>query len=166
MGEKWAVETQNKSHHMKHTLHLAPVNRGPFHCMPARSVEIDAERIRVDCADATPCLFPGHKGNASLFVVGNEFGTMGAVWCRHEGDAIDALVDADLAGRILLDPADVAKMSPDELEDVHYAGNASEPVGLDHAWIQRVDIDGARDWRLIAALCEATGAGADTLADY
>jgi len=156
----------------KYTLHLAPVNRGPFHCIPARSIELEGERIelegeriRMDCADAEPCIYPGHRGNAGLYVVGNEYGALGAVWCSHEGDAIDALVDADLAGGILIDDETLAGMSEEERERVHQAGNAGEAVDLDHAWIQRVEIDGARDWRLIAAMAEATGANAETLAD-
>jgi hypothetical protein len=150
----------------KHTLHLAPVDRGAFCCIPARKIELEGERIRMDCADAEPCIYPGHRGNAGLYVVGNEYGALGAVWCSHEGDAIDALVDADLAGGILIDDETLAAMSEEEREDVHYAGNAGEAVDLDHAWIQRVHIDGARDWRLIAAMAEATGANADTLGDY
>ncbi len=150
----------------KHTLHLSPVNRGAFDCMPAREIELEGERIRMDCADATPCIYPGHHGNASLYVVGNEHGALGAVWCSHEGDAIDALVDADLAAALLIDEETLEGMSEEEREGVHFAGNAGEAVDLDHAWIQRVHIDGARDWRLIAAMAEATGAGADTLVDY
>lgn len=143
----------------KLTLHLAPVNGRAFNCLPARSVELAPERIRVDCADATPCIHPEDGGNASLYVVGNEFGPMGAVWCRHEGDAIDALVDADLAGGILIDEDTLARMDEDEKEDIHHAGNAGEPVNLVYAWIQRAELDGARDWRLIAMLAEARGAG-------
>lgn len=149
----------------KFTLHLASVDRGPFNCAPARLIELDAERIRMDCADGTPKIHPEDHGNAALFVVGNEYGAMGAVWCLHDGDAIDALVDADLAGGILLDEDYVAKMADDEREDVHYAGNGGEPVGLDYAWIQRVSLDGARDWRLIAAMAEARGANHDKLSD-
>lgn len=146
-------------------LHLAPVNGGPFNCLPARPVELPPERIRIDCADATPCIHPEDYGNASLYVVGNEFGPMGAVWCRHEGDAIDALVDADLAGGILYDDETFASMSDEEREDVHHAGNAGEPVDLTYAWIQRVELDGARDWRLIAALAEARGANVSHLGE-
>lgn len=143
----------------KLTLHLAPARRGPFNHLPARPVELEPERIRIDCADATPCIHPEDHGNASLYVVGNECGPMGAVWCRHEGDAIDALVNADLAGGILIDEDSLARMDEEEREDVHHAGDAGEPVDLTHAWIQRVELDGARDWRLIAMLAETRGAG-------
>ena len=149
----------------KLTLHLAPVNRGPFNCLPARPVELEPERIRIDCDDATPCIHPEDHGNASLYVVGNEYGPMGAVWCRNEGDAIDALVNADLAGGILIDEDSLARMDEEEKEDVHYAGNAGEPVDLTHAWIQRVELDGARDWRLIAMLAEARGANVSHLGE-
>lgn len=140
-------------------LHLAPVSGGPFNCLPARLVELEPERIRIDCADAIPRIHPDDWGNASLFVVGNEYGAMGAVWCLHEGDAIDALVDADLAGGILIDEDTLARMDEDEQGSAHRAGNAGEPVDLIYAWIQRVELDGARDWRLIAMLAEARGAG-------
>ena len=98
-------------------LSLQPIDGGPFNCAPAREVELDLERIRCN----NPHL-PGEYNphNVRLFVVGNEFGAMGAVWAQ-ESDALDELVDADLGGRILIDETDADDDSP-------RLGNAGEPA--------------------------------------
>jgi len=142
---------------MKFTLHLPAVDGGPFRCAPASTVELEADRIRADGRDCSPTL-PHDKGTpcGKLYVVGNEYGALGAVWCRHDGDAIDELVDSDLGGGLLIDEDDAD-------EDTHRAGNAGEPVNLDNAWIRRVELKGDRDWILVAAFAEARGASADLL---
>lgn len=134
-------------------LHLTPVNGGPFNCLPARDVELDAERIL--CNDVTlPWEFNPH--NTRLWVIGNEFGALGAVWANHEQDAFDELVDADLGGGLLIDEAD----ADDECARL---GNAGEPANLDNAWIQCVHFDKARDCELLCRFAEARGQGQDNL---
>lgn len=138
---------------MKTTLHLSPVNGGPFNCLPARSVELENERIL--CNDVT---FPWerHPHNMRLWVIGNEFGALGAVWASNEQDAFDELVDADLGNGLLIDEADAD-------EECARLGNAGEPADLDNAWIQLVRLDPTQDCILIAKFSEARGACADTL---
>lgn len=144
---------------MKITLHLAPVNGGPFNCMPARSVELEAARIL--CNDIV-LPFERHPHNVRLFVVGNEFGALGAVWAGCEQDALDALVDAGLGDGLLVDEND---LHDDEREDCTRLGNAGEAADLDHAWLQVVQFDAARDCALLCRFAEARGAGASDLDD-
>lgn len=138
---------------MKHTLHLAPINGGPFNCLPARSIELKPERIL-----ANNVTFDGEYNphNTRLFVIGNEFGALGAVWADCDQDALDELVDAGLGNGLLVDEADAD-------EDCARLGNAGEPANLDYAWIQTVDFQPARDWRLMVAFAEARGAAQTTL---
>lgn len=137
-------------------LTLLPIDGGPFNCMPAREVELDLDRIR---ANNLGPILPGEYNphNVRLWVVGNEFGAMGAVWA-NESDALDELVDADLGGGILIDEADAEEDSP-------RLGNAGEPANLDYAWVQPVRLDWNLDGRLLAAFAEVRASGGDSLAD-
>lgn len=139
----------------KITLHLKPVDGGPFNCLPARLVELEPERVL--CNDVVlPWEF--HPYKMRLWVIGNEFGALGAVWASNEQDALDELVDADLGAGLLIDEADAD-------EDSARLGNAGEAANLDNAWLQIVRLDEALDCRLIAAFAEARGVSADNLDD-
>lgn len=138
---------------MKTTLHLSPVNGGPFNCLPARSVELEDERIL--CNDVS-LPWERHPHNMRLWVIGNEFGALGAVWASNEQDAFDELVDADLGDGLLIDEADAD-------EECARLGNAGEPANLDNAWIQLVRLDPAQDCRLLCRFAEARGANQYTL---
>ena len=139
----------------KVTLHTAPVNGGPFNCQPAREIELEAERVL--CNDVR---LPGehHPYNLRLWVIGNEFGALGAVWATCEQDALDELVDAGLGDGLLVEPHD-----DDDRQELSYLGNAGEPADLDNAWMQTVAFDPARDWQLLCRFAEARGAGAKSL---
>lgn len=137
-----------------------PVNGGPFSCLPARSIELLPEHIA--CNDVTlPWEYNPH--NTRLFVIGNEFGALGAVWANHEQDAFDELVDQGYGDGLLLDPKDVEAMTEDEREDVSFLGNASEPCDLTNAWIQQVRLDPGQDCKLLCAFAEARGAAHNNL---
>ena len=134
-------------------LSLLPVNGRPFNCKPACEVELADDHVL--CNNVIfPWEFNPHK--VRLFVIGNEFGAMGAVWADCESDAFDELVDADLGGGILIDEAD----ADDESARL---GNAGEPANLDYAWIQCVRLDEKLDCRLMVKFAEARGQAADTL---
>lgn len=137
----------------KFTLFLAPVNGGPFNCLPARSVELEPERIL--CNDIV-LPWENHPHKVRLWVIGNEFGALGAVWADCEQDAFDELVDADLGQSLLVDEADAD-------EECARLGNAGEPANLDNAWIQNVHWDKTRDCELLCRFAEARGSCADTL---
>ncbi len=142
---------------MKTTISLEPVDGRPFYYHPAREVELDLDRIRVNNLGPT---LPGEYNphNVRLFVVGNEYGVMGAVWAESESDALDELVDADLGAGILIDEADAEEDSP-------RLGNAGEPADLDHAWLQPVRLDWNLDGRLLAAFAEVRASGGNSLDD-
>lgn len=129
---------------MKTKLYLPP----PFH-----SCELEDERIL--CDDVT-LPHERHPHNMRLWVVGNEFGALGAVWASYEQDALDSLMDAGLANGLIIEEKDAD-------EDTPRIGNAGDPVDLTHAWIQPVQWDVARDCELLCRFAEARGANQNTL---
>jgi hypothetical protein len=137
----------------KITLHLVG-NR----VAPAREVELEAERIL--CNDVH---LPHDRGsnyhNVRLWVLGNQFGAMGAVWASCEQDAIDELIDKDLAGGILIDEKDI----DEEDEDVSRGGNAGEPYDSQYLWMNEVEFNPERDWKVLCMFAEARGAAHDNL---
>jgi len=136
-------------------LHTLPVNGGAFNCQPAREIELDAERVL-----ANNPVFPGEYNphNVRLWIIGNEFGALGAVWADCKQDAFDTLVDEGLGGGLLIDEKDAD-------EDCDRLGNAGEPANLDNAWICTVRLTWRDDAKLIAAFAEARGAGVENLDD-
>ena len=107
--------------------------------------------VKGECIMADNVILPGefNPHNVRLWVIGNEFGAMGAVWADHEGDALDALVDAGLGAGILVDAAD-------EDEDSAHLGNAGEPADLTYCWMEAVDL-GRQSVAFLCALAEARG---------
>lgn len=149
---------------MKFTLHLSPVNGGPFNCRPAEDIELEADRIRATGSDCS-ATFPWDNSmgrHIRLWVVGNEYGALGAVWAEHESGAIDELIDSGLGGGLL-----VEECTPEEEEEMEYSrhGNAGELCDLTHAWIRPVEFNPQRDIRLICAIARADGAGATLLSE-
>ena len=114
--------------------------------------ELEGERIL--CNDIR---LPGSTNyqNSVLWVIGNEYGPLGAAW-GNEQDALDALVDGDLAAGILIDEADADEDSP-------RLGNADEPANLDYCWMVEVEFKAERDLALLLAFARAEGAGDNTL---
>ena len=135
---------------MKIKIKLQAVNRGAFNRLPAREIEIEAERVLTN--DVTlPWEFNPH--NVRLWVVGNEFGALGAVWASHEQDTLDTLVDENLGDSLIVKEEDWA-------EDDAHLGNAGEPCDLTNVWIQLADLT---DCQLLCAFAEARGAGEKNL---
>lgn len=144
----------------KFTLHLSPVNGGPFNCLPARFVELEAYAIL-----SNDVIFPWESNinKVNLYVAGNEFGPLGAAWADNENNALDELCDAGLLESFLMSREEIEEGEKDGNENWNYLGNSNHPANLDHMWIQTVKLDGPRDWELIASLAEARGACADNL---
>lgn len=139
---------------MKTKLTLSPVNGSPFNCLPGREIELPDERIL--CNDVSLPSDFGGMGKMHLWVIGNEYGALCAVWASHEQDAFDAACDADLLGGLAIDKEDVD-------DECTRLGNAGEPHDLTNAWIQTVRLSGPKDWQLIARFAEARGEGKETL---
>ncbi len=142
---------------MKTILTLNPVNGGPFNCRPGHGIELEDERIL--CNDVRLPHDGANPHNVRLWVIGNEFGVLCAVWASHEQDALDEACNAGLLSGLACDEPE----NEDEQDEVTRLGNAGEPHDLTYAWIQTVRLDGAKDWELIARFAEARGACADTL---
>ena len=142
---------------MKTKLTLNSVNGGPFNCSPSREIELENDRILCNDVHLPHCRINYH--NVRLWVIGNEFGALCAVWASCEQDALDEACDAGmLDGLAIEEPKE-----GDEDEDVTRLGNASEPFDLTNCWMQMVRLDGPKDWELIARFAEAKGACQDTL---
>jgi hypothetical protein len=116
--------------------------------------ELEGERIL--CNDIH---LPGsiNYHNSGLWVIGNEYGPLGAAW-GNEQDALDALVDGDLAAGILIDEKDADEDSP-------RLGNAGEPACLDNAWMGEVEFKPERDLALLLAFARAEVTGENSLWD-
>lgn len=136
---------------MKTTLKLKPVNGGPFNCLPARDIELEDDRIL--CNDVV-LPFERHPHGVKLYVIGNEYGALGAVWASHDQDAFDELVNSGLGDGLLIEEKDAN-------EECAHLGNAGEPANLDYAWIQEADLSG--DLKLCCRFAEARGGSQDTL---
>jgi hypothetical protein len=93
--------------------------------------------------------------NVRLWVIGNEYGPIAAVWAANEQDAFDILIDENLGGTFLVD-------DPDPDIEYAYFGNASEPCNLDYAWIEAIDLE-KQELPLLLAFAEARGGGYDNL---
>lgn len=128
----------------------------PFASCP---VSVELEPYRILCNDVQfPWEHSMRNPGPKLWVIGNEFGAMGAVWADCEQDALDELVNVGLAGGILLDKEN---QKPDD--EATFAGNASEQIETEHLWMSTVVFDKVRDFDLILKFAEARSAGAENL---
>lgn len=143
----------------------------PFTTIPnlliphAREVELNPGEVL--CNDII-LPWERHYHGMSLWIIGNEFGTIAAVWASHEQDALDEACDRGLTGGLC------AAEEPDQEEDpetweqwdqsVTRLGNAGEPHNLDYCWMSRADLNKCSP-ELLCKFAEARGAGHDTLAD-
>ena len=138
---------------MKHTLHLQAWNRGPFNCLPARPVELEDERILTNDVVLNGEFNPH---GVKLWAIGNEFGAVAAVWASCEQDALDVMIDTGLGESFIIPETDMD-------DECARLGNAGIACNLDHAWMQTVGFEPARDWRLLCRFAEARGAGQKSL---
>lgn len=140
----------------KVTLHLPAFNGAPFHCAPASDIEIDSDLVL--CNDPVmPWEF--NMYTSRLWVIGNEYGALCAVWAAGEQDALDEACDAGMLAGLSCSEEDIAADQRGEVaEGVMYLGNAGEPHDSTHAWIRPVKLDEQKDCRLLCAFAEARGA--------
>ena len=127
---------------------------------PTGSCELDADRIL--CNDIK---LPGEHSfhNTRLWVIGNEYGALGAVWASNEQDALDELVDADLGNGLLVDEDHVESLTDEERDELSHLGNAGEWADLTYCWMAEVSFDKQRDFNLLLKFAEARGACVDHL---
>ena len=124
------------------------------------STAVDADRILTN-----DIVFDheSNPGKTHLWLCANSHGPMGAVWANSMEDALDELVDAELAGGIIVDPKDVARMSEEDLEHLARLGNNGQPCNLDDTYVEAVSMIPDRDIKLMLKLAEARGAGHNNL---
>ena len=136
---------------MKFNLTLKNTRNAPATC------ELEGDKIL--CNDV--CLSRSIDPDASSFntskpyVIGHEFGPICMVWAAHEQDALDNAVDANMLDCLMADNEDCDRDS----EGYASLGNAGEAFNLDYAWMAEVEIDPARDIKLIVKLVRASEAG-------
>jgi hypothetical protein len=141
-------------------LYLLPLNGGAFNCLPAREISLDDEKILCNNV-IMPWGFNPHS--VRLWVIGNEFGALCAVWADCEQDALDEAVDANFLDSLQVDADAFAQMTEDEQDGFARLGNASEPFDLANVWIQPSRLSEKEDCQLLCALSYASGAGQTTL---
>ncbi len=142
---------------MKYQLHLK--QSLPF-ARNVPMVELEDDKILLNNV-IFPWEFNPH--GVRLWVIGNEFGPIGAVWADCEQDAMDELVDQNLGDCFLVPEEELAKMNDDEKEELAHLGNAGEAADLQHAWMAEVLFNGQRDFRLMMAMAEGRGSCDETL---
>lgn len=142
----------------KITLHTA-TNR----LFPATSVEIESEKVL--CNDIVLPFIETHPRKVRLWLIGHEYGAIGAVWADCEQDALDELVDKGLGDSLLVDEKDLASMSEEEREELAYLGNAGEECDLTNVWMAAVQWDKVRDFEILMAFAEAKGSNVDNLGE-
>ena len=98
-----------------------------------------------------------NPSHVTLWVIGNEYGALCAVWGSSEQDALDAAVDAGLLDSLMAEEQDYNN------EALTPLGNASELFDLNSVWMGEVEFDAARDIKLIVALVRESAEGKDTL---
>jgi len=136
-------------------LSLQPKNGGAFNCAPAREIS-DLSDSQILCNNIIlPWEFNPHK--VRLFVIGNVYGSVGAVWSDCEQDAFDELIDSGLGDSFLVSAEEQESATQDEHDAWASLGNAGEPCNLDDAWIQEVRLSEQADCRLLCRFAEARG---------
>lgn len=146
---------------MKHTLILR--QSGPFASNP-RFAELEDSEVLCNNV-VLPEEFNPH--NVRLWVIGNEYGALCALWADCEQYALDTLIDEGKGNSFLVpeDEVKAARLTAEDdcPEEWTSLGNAGELCDLTHAWIAPVEFEPARDWKLLCRFAEARGQGSDTL---
>ena len=129
-----------------------------LHTAQGSSISLPANRIM-----ANDVVLPVDKypGKAKLWVVFTSHGPAGAVWADSMSDALDNLVDADLAGAIILDEKDV---TPENEDHIARLGNNGVLCDLSDVVVEKVDLSNInKNLELLLKCAEARGAGHDNL---
>lgn len=133
--------------------------------LPIKNKEIEVDPERILCNDIVLPCDTAYKQKTKLWVIWNEFGPMGAVWADSEQDALDLLVDSDLAQGILVDEATLASMDDDAKANLTHLGNGGEPCDLTYVGLESVTFKPERDWKLMCKFAEARGTQVERLSD-
>jgi hypothetical protein len=111
-----------------------------------------------------------HHHTTRLWIIGNEFGAIAAVWASCEQYALDEACDAGLTAGLSTSTTEeeldaMTEEERDEWEEtITRLGNAGEPHDLTYLWMQEADLH-ETPVQTIAALAEARGAMASDLSE-
>ena len=106
-----------------------------------------------------------HPNRPKLWLIGNEFGAIAALWAVCKQDALDELCDQGLSGGLSATDEPEDEEERDEWEErIVRLGNAGEPHNLDYLWMAIVNLEEATP-ELLCKLAEARGANADNLSE-
>lgn len=133
--------------------------------LPIQGKEIEVDADRILCNDIVLPCDADYKQKSKLWVIWNEFGPMGAVWTNNDQDALDQLVDSNLAQGMLVDEDALRNMDENDKEELAHLGNAGEACDLTYVGIDHVTFRPERDWKLMCRFAEARGAQVDRLGD-
>ena len=99
--------------------------------------------------------------NVRLWVIGNEYGPVCAVWASNEQEALDEMLDQGYEHFLVADE----DFDEDLDEQGFYAhlGNAGEHCDLSYAWIKPIVLDEKRDFRLLLDMYLGVDLGQKTL---
>ena len=122
------------------------------------SASLPADRIRCNDIVLPTDRYPG---KTKLWVVFTSHGPAGAVWADSMEEALDELVDADLARAIVV--SEDGSYSGIEGEHIVRLGNNGTPCDLSDVVVEKVDFANQRNFELLLKLAEARGAGHDNL---
>ncbi len=140
----------------------------PFGQSP-RFAELGPDKILLNNVILPPSIDPENAfnpHNVRLWVIGQEFGALCAVWASNEQGALDEACDAGMLECLRVSDADAqAYWAEHQTDNEEWTGlgNASEPHDLAHAWIAPVEFHAARDIALIIAMVRASENDAETL---
>lgn len=142
---------------MKYTLILR--QSGPFASSP-RFAELEDSEILCNNV-LLPEEFNPH--NIRLWVLGDEYGALCALWADCEQHAFDELIDQGKGGSFLISEDSQREATEEVRAEWAHLGNADEPCDLSYAWLAPVEFEPARDWKLLCRLAEARGQNSRTL---
>ena len=146
---------------MKYKIHTKAIDGGPFSCRPAGEWELEDDKILCNDVHLPDGGFNPHM--VSLWVIGNEYGPVCAVWASCGQGALDEMVDAGLGDSFLVPQEDIDSATEEEREEWASLGNAGEYADLTYCWMAQAELQPERDIQLIIAFAEARGAGQKTL---
>lgn len=99
--------------------------------------------------------------NVRLWVIGNEYGPVCAVWASNEQEALDEMLDQGYEHFLVADEDFDEDL--DKQNFYTYLGNAGEPCDLSYAWIKPIVLDEKRDFRLLLDMYLGVYLGQKTL---
>jgi hypothetical protein len=127
-----------------------------------QEIEIDRERV---LANDIVLPWESYPRQHNLWLIGNEYGALCAVWADNEQEALDECVDKGLLDSFLIDTNDKEYDAQADTylgQEVTHLGNAGEPADLSYAWMKPVNLK-QQSVELLCLFAEARGANADTL---